>query len=71
MERVTSPEVFCKSKSLKKGGGAEGAGVVMIFEESSKMLIARDKDRLSLGLIFWLSLSFKTTPRRLRRRPLN
>jgi len=52
MERVISLGLFCKSKSpLEKGEGAEGAGVVMIFEDRSKMLIARDKDLLSLGLI--------------------
>ena len=31
-------------------GGAEGAGVVLIFEGSSKMLIARQNDSLILGV---------------------
>ena len=34
---------------LIKGGGAKGAGVVLIFEGSSKMLIARDSDSLILS----------------------
>ena len=35
---------------LSKGDAPKGAGIVLIFEDSSKMLIARDSDSLIPGV---------------------
>ena len=62
---------------LKKGGGAEGAGVVLIFEGSATLLIARERDSLFLGFpVLQDNPQASTRPREvfsrlhLRRRPL-